>query len=793
MIDTAERPIPPSIERFRVLRLLGTGAQGAVYLAHDPVLDRRVAIKTFTDEPLSDAAAQEALMNEARIVSRFKHPHIVPIYEAGHYEHGVYLVFEYVEGDTLAQLLERGPLPIERALAVMRDVLDAVAAAHEQHILHRDLKPANVLIGSDGRARIADFGIAMPVEAVSEANRLWGTPRYLSPEQLDGRPVTERADVFALGVLLYEMLTGRKAFDGSTTQEVLEQVTARELKPPSLVCDGGDERFDALILRATRKAPDERFASAVEFREAFAEAVHTGGDGNGGGSLDFVMRRIRRKPDFPGISSHIREITQCSGDASRRSVGELSNAVLKDYATTQKLLRLANSSYYGNFGGNIHTVSRAIVVLGFEQVRTTALGLVLFENLKSGRHSSRLMEALLGSLFSAMLARNLARDLREVDSEQAFVCTLFHDLGRMLVLYYFPEEADEIRILTEQDVAQDTAAKQVLGVSYERLARTVLEDWNFPREIVTAVERAPAGTLPAAPDPARKLHRITTLASEMAQTIMQANPDLQDARLAALQKRYKQALSIDSRRTRKVMQDAREDLERFLSVVKLPKEGQAQLIRLQANLGVGQVDDDTVVGMIDEAETPTATEQPVQNPEQQVATLMEGLTEMLGAMVGDFELNALLQSALENVYRTLNLRRILLMLSDAERTTLVAHTAFGHDAETLAGRLRLNITGGRDILSLVMHQGKDLVITDSRDAKISKYIPKDFSDVLDARSFLLLPLLIRDRSIGMLYLELRGSQVLDDKVVNAVKALRNQTALAIREARGSLGRMKDEG
>jgi eukaryotic-like serine/threonine-protein kinase len=787
MSDPVMTPIPGSIERFRVLRRLGTGAQGEVYLAHDPVLDRRVAIKTFTGEPLSDTATQDALMNEARIVSRFKHPHIVPIYEAGHYRHGVYLVFEYVEGDTLARVVERGPLPIERALAIMRDVLDAVAAAHDQHILHRDLKPANVLIGEDGRARITDFGIAMPVDAVSEDNRLWGTPRYLAPEQLDGRPVTERADVFSLGVLLYEVLTGRKAFDGRDTKEILQQVVSRELTPPSRLTEGGDERFDALILRATRKTPDERFANAREFREAFSQAINPSGEGNGDGSLDFVMRRIRRKPDFPGISSHIREITQCSGDTSRRSVGELSNAVLKDYAATQKLLRLANSSYYGNFGGNIHTISRAIVVLGFEQVRTTALGLILFENLKNGKHSTRLMEALLGSLFSAMLARNLARDHGNVDSEQAFVCTLFHDLGKMLVLYYFPEEADEIRILIEQDVPEEKAVRQVLGVSHERLARSVLEDWNFPREIVSAVEKPPPGPLPPTHDPDQRLHRITTLASEMADTIMHSPLAEQDRRLAALQKRYRQALGVDARRTKKVMQEAREDLERFLSVVKLPMEGQQHLLRLQTHLGAGDAGDDTMVEMLDRSDKPTATEQPQQTPTEQVANLMEGLTEMVAALVGDFELDTLMQSVLENVFRTLGLRRILLMLADADRSTLLTHTAFGHDADTLTGRLRLGIAEGRDILSLAMHQGKDLVITDSHDPKISRYIPSDLREVLDAKSFLLLPLLIRERSIGLLYLELRGSTVLDEQVLRAVKALRNQTALAICQAREGKG------
>ncbi|MFN2348838.1 MAG: protein kinase [Thioalkalivibrio sp.] len=782
MPNASSTSSPQNIDRFKVIQTLGSGTQGAVYLAHDPVLDRRVAIKTFTGEPLGDADTQETVMNEARIVSRFKHPHIVPIFEAGQYQQGVYLVFEYVEGETLAQLLARGPLPIERALAIMRDVLDAVAAAHDEHILHRDLKPANVLIGEDGRARITDFGIAMPVDAVSEANRLWGTPRYLSPEQLDGRAVTERSDVFSLGLLLYEVLTGRKAFDASTQEQVLKQVSHHELAPPSRISEDGDERFDALILHATRKRPDERYANAREFREAFARALAPASEGTDR-DQNFIMRRIRRKPDFPGISTHIREITQCCGDTNRNSVGELSNAVLKDYATTQKLLRLSNSPFYGNFGGNINTISRAVVVLGFEQVRTAALGLVLFENLKGGKHSARLMESLVRNLFSAMLARSLAHGFTDVDSEQAFVCALFHDLGRMLVLYYFPEEANEIQILAEQGLSEEGAARQVLGISYVRLARNVLDDWNFPREIAHSVEKAPPGPLPRPEDAHQRLHRITTLASEMACCIMQAPPAEQDRQLDSLLKRYRGALGIDTRRMRDAMKDGKEHLEQFLSVVKLPQEGRQQLRRLQTNLGAGDTADSTMVSMLDEHDGSGAAQAPQQSPLAQVANLMEGLTEMLSAMVGEYNLNSLMQMLLENIYQTLGLRRILLMLSDASHSTLLTHTAFGQDAETLVGRLRLNLSGGKDILSLVMLQKKDLVITDSQDAKVSKYIPEQFREALDGRSFLLLPLVIRDRCIGLFYLELPPGTTLDDKVVKAVKALRNQAALAIQQAR----------
>ncbi|WP_018994916.1 HDOD domain-containing protein [Thioalkalivibrio sp. ALJ2] len=777
------------IDRFRVLETLGESARDGLYVAHDGVLDRRVMVRTLTQQALGDAEARDELMRSARAVSRFRHPHSAAIFEAGPWDEGLYLVCEYIEGETLDALLARGRLPLDRALALMREIVDALAAAHEQGIVHGSLQPANITVGADGHARVTGLGLALPEGSEQAAGHQTQTRHYLARERLCGGPPTVAADVFSLGALFYELLAGRRAFSGDADRDAPGEMEAGVPGPPSKHTGEGDERLDAIALRALRPDPHERYATAQALREAFL-AVTEGRESDAGDPGDFILRRIRRKPDFPGVSAHIREITQCSGDSQQRSVAELSNAVLKDYATTQKLLRLANSPFYSNFGGNIRTVSRAVVLLGFEQVRTAALGLVLLENLKGGSQSARLMQAMVQTLFSAMLARTLARQLGGVESEQAFVCALFHDIGRMLALYYLPEEADEIQIWQTQGVSEGSAARQVLGLSYEALARAVLEDWNFPHEIVQAVERAPEGTLPAVRDPDQRLHRIVTLASEMAGRIIHQDPAEQDLALAELRRRYKASLDVEATGMRRAIQDGREHLEQFLSVVKLPREGQEHLRQLRRNLGVGETaqggdvpDEEALL----DANGGLAADGPgsgAASPAEQAAALMESLTDMLDAMVEGFELNPLVQAALENIYQVLGLRRAMLMLADRERRTLVAHTAFGHEAESLSGRLRLSLSGSGNVLSLAMTQRKDMVISDSSDPAISRYIPGEFRDVLDARSFLLLPLGVRERCVGLLYLELApGSTELDPLVLRALKSVRNQLALAICEAR----------
>ncbi|WP_018868685.1 MULTISPECIES: HDOD domain-containing protein [unclassified Thioalkalivibrio] len=777
------------IDRFRVLETLGESTRDGLYVAHDGVLDRRVMVRTLTHHALGDTEARDELMRSARAVSRFRHPHCAAIFEAGPYEAGLYLVFEYIEGETLDVFLEGARLPLDRALTLMREIVDALAAAHDQGIVHGSLQPANITVGKDGHARVTGLGLALPRGGEQTAGHQTHTRHYLAPEQLRGGVPSCAADVFSLGALFFELLAGQRAFSGDSEKEIADAIETGVSEPPSRVAGEGDERLDAIVLRALQPDPHDRYATAHSLREAFL-AVAEGRENEEGDAGDFILRRIRRKPDFPGVSAHIREITQCSDDSQRRSVAELSNAVLKDYATTQKLLRLANSPFYSNFGGNIRTVSRAVVLLGFEQVRTAALGLVLLENLKGGSQSTRLMQALVQTLFSAMLARNLARQLGGVESEQAFVCALFHDIGRMLALYYLPEEADEIQIRQTQGVSEETAARQVLGISYEALGRSVLEDWNFPREIVQAVERAPEGALPPVHDADRRLHRIVTLASEMAGRIIHHEPSEQELALAELRRRYKASLDVEAAGMRRAIHEGRDHLDQFLSVVKLPREGQEHLRQLRHNLGVRESgsghdtpDEAVLLDVTDDpsAEGPDSVPAP---PTEQAAALMESLTDMLDAMVDGFELHPLVQTTLENIYQVLGLRRAMLMLADRERRTLVAHTAFGHEAESLSGRLRLSLTGSGNVLSLAMTQRKDMVISDSSDPAISRYIPREFRDALDARSFLLLPLGVRERCVGLLYLELPSeSTELDPLVLRALKSVRNQLALAICEAR----------
>src|SRR5574343_960793 len=204
------------IGRFELRRELGRGAQSVVYLGFDPQLQREIAIKTLHFAH-PDPAQNQALLAEARAVGRMRHPSIVPIFEAGEEGGDLYLVFEYVPGSNLAEFLRQsGALPPVKAVTILRPILDAVDHAHAQGIIHRDLKPSNILLDEDGTPRVMDFGIASRVDAASDGQgQITGTPAYMAPEYVLRRELGERSDVFAAGLILYGMLTGKAAYTGA--------------------------------------------------------------------------------------------------------------------------------------------------------------------------------------------------------------------------------------------------------------------------------------------------------------------------------------------------------------------------------------------------------------------------------------------------------------------------------------------------------------------------------------------------------------------------------------------------
>lgn len=264
-----------SIAHYRLLARIGSGAMGIVYRAEDTKLRRTVALKVLHPEVADKPDRRRRFLREGRLAAAVTHPCIATVFEVGEADGRVYIAMELVEGELLSTKLKAGPLPYVQALRIAREIARGLARAHEAGVIHRDLKPDNVLIGADDIVKILDFGVAKPTEALTaeftdiktQHGTLVGTPAYMSPEQAAGRNIDARSDIFSFGVVLHEMLTGKRPFAGDTWQEVIISINRDPVEPVSKRRPDVPADLDHLLARCLVKSPLDRYRKCRDLLE----------------------------------------------------------------------------------------------------------------------------------------------------------------------------------------------------------------------------------------------------------------------------------------------------------------------------------------------------------------------------------------------------------------------------------------------------------------------------------------------------------------------------------------------
>jgi len=268
---------PWLLGRYEVVAELGKGAMGVVYQANDPMLNRMVAIKTINMEEAGHEGMAEyeaRFYTEAKAAGGLNHPNVIIIYDIGKSGHLVYMAMEFIEGRELREMLVEGqPLPVLQAVEIAAQVGEGLAYAHQHNVVHRDIKPANIMITPEGRAKIADFGIARmrSSETRTQTGVILGSPKYISPEQVVGKRADHRSDIFSLGVILYQGLTGVTPFNGEGLSALMYQITNHDPVPPSTVNPQVPVMLDYIIAKVLAKAPDARYQSAADFANDLRE------------------------------------------------------------------------------------------------------------------------------------------------------------------------------------------------------------------------------------------------------------------------------------------------------------------------------------------------------------------------------------------------------------------------------------------------------------------------------------------------------------------------------------------
>ena len=324
--------IPKQIGKYEVRRALGKGAMGMVYEGFDPVIERKVAIKTILAEYLESGEMEEAVARfkrEAQAGGRLQHPGIVAVYEYGNDDGTAFMVTEYVEGEELKAILASGRrFEVIEVFEIMKQLLMALDYSHKQGVVHRDIKPANLMIILPGpKVKVMDFGIArIASSSLTQVGTVVGTPTHMAPEQLMGIPADGRVDLWACGVILYELLTGVSPFLAETPAAVMHNVLQGQPAAPSTLKPGHPAGFDAVVSRALAKKPDERFQTAREFQAAMLMALQ---GKNVTATMTLRTQTAMRPPEkMPVLAIDPEVLAQIEGSLSRH-LGPLAKVLVR--------------------------------------------------------------------------------------------------------------------------------------------------------------------------------------------------------------------------------------------------------------------------------------------------------------------------------------------------------------------------------------------------------------------------------------------------------------------------------
>ena len=790
------------IGRFEVIKELGRGAQGVVYLARDPRLDRQVAIKTLRT---SSVAQSDGLLHEAKTVSNLQHPNIIPLYDLGSDEGAPYLVYAFIDGETVAHVLKRsGPLSMAAAARILADVLDALASAHGQGIMHLDIKPANVMISSGGQHLVMDFGIARTISQLPDASGdITGTPQYMAPETISAKGAEFRSDIFSAGVMLYEMVTGAPVVEGGNAFQILNRNAHEKADAPSSRNVKVDEKLEWIILKAIAKKPEERFASASAMRDALLNYLDSSRstavdapDADFSSTLRFLLRRMRSKSDFPALSGIINEINKIVSSESEGS-GKLAQVILQDFSLTNKLLKLVNTVSYAQFGGQINTISKAVSILGFDSVRNIAMTLIVLDFLQNKSQAQELKDDVISAFFSGIVAVQLSAGMSARDAEETMICAMFLNLGRLIAKFYFFEESEEVvRLMEDKGLDEDHAAMKVLGISYNDLGIGIAKTWSFPARLIAGMQKLQGEKIRMPSSDTGSMSVTVNMANDLCAIATVKDPSGKKDTLNKIRARYAAVMDVAEENLSSALESGLQDLSRRALVLGIKSAKSPLLKNLRVWLDhaveptpaskaepvvIDPLSGVTIIDGVVYAETLVNAE--IEAKPDPEAVLSDGIQDVTNTLVGEYKVNDVLQMVLETIYRGLGFRRVLIFSRDNKQGLMVARFGFGNGIADILPHFRFPLAFEADVFHLALEKGLDLVIEDVGAENIANKIPAWYSKAVDSRYFLLLPVVVNKIAVGLIYADMQEAKKLQitPKQLSMLRTLRNQAVLAIKQ------------
>lgn len=524
-------------------------------------------------------------------------------------------------------------------------------------------------------------------------------------------------------------------------------------------------------------------------------------------ALDVLLQRMQTESDFPALSEAIGTINRIAS-SDREGVSDLSNNILKDFALTNKLLKLANAAYYNQVGGgSISTISRAVVILGFDAVRSIALSLILFDNLKNKGHAQLLKEEFIKVLYSAMLAREMANEMQQRDAEEVFIGAMLHNLGRMLALFYFPAEMVVIQQRVETEgITIARASTAVLGMSIESLGIGIAHSWGFPDQLVQSMKKLPDGKIRKPVGSVESLRALAGFSNEVCELVLSTPVMERDKALGKLVARFSDSVPMTEKKLVVLLEKAMQEIAQFAQAVNVNLK-QSDFAR-QAAKWAGMLGPPGEVHALDAGATSEAVDAldasvlqahaPLRPASSKAdgtalprtadvaeAILTAGLQEASNSLVDDnVPVNDVLHMVLEAIYSGMGFAHVLLCIKDGRHNTMCGKFGFGEGVQALAKAFSFSLDSSPDVFLVALQNNADILITDIDDPKIATRVPAWYRKHVTAKTFVVFPVIVRGKPIGMIYADQphAGEIVIAEKELSLLKSLRNQAVMAIRQS-----------
>lgn len=501
-----------------------------------------------------------------------------------------------------------------------------------------------------------------------------------------------------------------------------------------------------------------------------------------GTKMDKLIRHIQGINNLPTFSKNIIEINRktSSNKTTSASASDLANIILKDYSLTCTLLKLVNSAYYGQQAGAIATVTRAIMVLGIEKVRLTALSLILFEQLHKHSYIDELKDSAISSFMRGLIGGKIAELTAPKRVEECFISAMLHNLGRHLIIFCFPEIYDVIRKKMERDdMTEQNASSAVLEHTYEDLAMEVLRLWNFPGKIINSLTRLPAGPIETPESEEDIMRVIANFSDELCNVINQEEKEQRLVFINSIADRYSGFISLSNDQLTGMLTEARSQVEKTASILNIDVRKSDFLNRLSREIrttlpdqhsemqaGSGELETDkSFLGLLSGEEA-----------------VIAGLHDITNVLLGKALLNDILFMILETMYRGFSFHRVILCIMDNKTRKMGARFTLGSVSQHIMDNFWFDVGQSSDVFSKAVTGNQDMIINNADDPAIKDRIPKWYRNLIGMSSFVIYPIVVKGKPIGIFYADKKTQEnILSENEINQMKILRNLALLAIRQ------------